>query len=126
MMREIGFCSGIENYSRHISGRAPGSAPYTLLDYFPEDFLLVIDESHVTIPQVRAMYAGDRSRKKSLIDYGFRLPSAYDNRPLNFEEFESKIDQMLFVSATPNVYEDEHELLRTRRDCLTRRFLCAR
>ena len=108
MMREIGFCSGIENYSRHISGKAPGSAPYTLLDYFPEDFLLVIDESHVTIPQVRAMYAGDRSRKKSLIDYGFRLPSAYDNRPLNFEEFEQRINQVIFVSATPADYEKEH------------------
>lgn len=108
MMREIGFCSGIENYSRHISGRAPGSAPYTLLDYFPDDFLLVIDESHVTIPQVRAMYAGDRSRKKSLIDYGFRLPSAYDNRPLNFEEFEQRINQVIFVSATPADYEKEH------------------
>ena len=105
MMREIGFCSGIENYSRHISGRAPGSAPYTLLDYFPEDFLLVIDESHVTIPQVRAMYAGDRSRKKSLIEYGFRLPSAYDNRPLCFEEFEKRINQVIFVSATPAEYE---------------------
>ena len=108
MMREIGFCSGIENYSRHISGRASGSAPYTLLDYFPDDFLLVIDESHVTIPQVRAMYAGDRSRKKSLIDYGFRLPSAYDNRPLNFEEFEQRINQVIFVSATPADYEKEH------------------
>ena len=105
MMREIGFCSGIENYSRHISGRAPGSAPYTLLDYFPEDFLLVIDESHVTIPQVRAMYAGDRSRKKSLIEYGFRLPSAYDNRPLCFEEFEERINQVIYVSATPAEYE---------------------
>jgi len=108
MMREIGFCSGIENYSRHISGREPGSAPYTLLDYFPEDFLLVIDESHVTIPQVRAMYAGDRSRKKSLIEYGFRLPSAYDNRPLCFEEFEQRINQVVFVSATPAEYEKQN------------------
>ncbi len=105
MMREIGFCSGIENYSRHISGREAGSAPYTLLDYFPDDFLLVVDESHVTIPQVRAMYAGDRSRKTSLIEYGFRLPSAYDNRPLNFEEFEERINQYIFVSATPAAYE---------------------
>ena len=108
MIREIGFCSGIENYSRHISGRKPGSAPYTLIDYFPDDFLLVIDESHVTIPQVRAMYAGDRSRKKNLIDYGFRLPSAYDNRPLCFEEFEKKINQVVFVSATPAEYEKSH------------------
>ena len=108
MMREIGFCSGIENYSRHISGRKPGSAPYTLLDYFPDDFLLVVDESHVSIPQVRAMYAGDRSRKTSLVEYGFRLPSAFDNRPLNFEEFEQRINQVLFVSATPAQYEYEH------------------
>lgn len=108
MMREIGFCSGIENYSRHISGRAPGSAPYTLLDYFPDDFLLVVDESHVSIPQVRAMYAGDRSRKTSLVEYGFRLPSAFDNRPLSFEEFEQRINQVLFVSATPAAYEYEH------------------
>ncbi len=108
MMREIGFCSGIENYSRHISGREPGSAPYTLMDYFPEDFLLVVDESHVTIPQVRAMYAGDRSRKESLVRYGFRLPSAFDNRPLNFEEFEERINQIVFVSATPAQYEYEH------------------
>ena len=108
MIREIGFCSGIENYSRHISGREPGSAPFTLMDYFPEDFLLVIDESHVTVPQVRAMYAGDRSRKKSLIEYGFRLPSAYDNRPLTFEEFEKRINQVIFVSATPAQYEKEH------------------
>lgn len=110
MMREIGYCSGIENYSRHISGRAPGSAPYTLLDYFPEDFLLVIDESHVTIPQVRAMYAGDRSRKESLVEYGFRLPSAFDNRPLKFEEFEQRINQVIFVSATPAQYEKEHSV----------------
>ncbi len=105
MMREIGFCSGIENYSRHISGREPGSAPYTLMDYFPDDFLLVVDESHVTIPQVRAMFAGDRSRKTSLVQYGFRLPSAFDNRPLNFEEFEDRINQIVFVSATPAQYE---------------------
>ncbi len=108
MMREIGFCQGIENYSRIISGRAPGSAPFTLMDFFPEDFLLVIDESHVTVPQVRAMYAGDRSRKESLVDYGFRLPSAFDNRPLKFEEFENKINQVVFVSATPADYEKEH------------------
>ena len=108
MMREVGFCSGIENYSRHISGRAPGSAPFTLMDYFPKDFLLVIDESHVTIPQVRAMYAGDRSRKEALVEYGFRLPSAYDNRPLNFEEFEERINQIIFVSATPAQYEKDH------------------
>jgi len=108
MMREIGFCQGIENYSRHISGRAPGSAPYTLMDYFPDDFLLVIDESHVTIPQVRAMYAGDRSRKTTLVDYGFRLPSAFDNRPLNFDEFENKINQVIYVSATPADYEKQH------------------
>ncbi|MBR4874295.1 MAG: excinuclease ABC subunit UvrB [Clostridia bacterium] len=107
MMREIGFCQGIENYSRHISGRAPGSAPFTLMDYFPDDFLLVVDESHVTIPQVRAMYNGDRARKESLVDYGFRLPSAFDNRPLNFTEFESKINQVVYVSATPAEYERE-------------------
>ena len=112
MMKETGFCSGIENYSRHLAGRAAGEMPETLIDYFPDDFLIIVDESHITIPQVRGMYAGDRSRKTTLVDYGFRLPSALDNRPLNFEEFESKIDQMLFVSATPNVYEDEHELLR--------------
>ncbi len=108
MMREIGFCQGIENYSRIISGRAPGSAPFTLMDFFPDDFLLVIDESHVTVPQVRAMYAGDRSRKESLVDYGFRLPSAFDNRPLKFEEFENKINQVVFVSATPADYEKQH------------------
>ncbi len=108
MLKETGFCQGIENYSRHISGRAPGSAPFTLIDYFPKDFLLVVDESHVTIPQVRAMYNGDRARKKSLIDYGFRLPSAYDNRPLKFEEFEDKINQCIFVSATPADYEKEN------------------
>ena len=112
MMKETGFCSGIENYSRHLAGRAEGEMPETLMDYFPDDFLIIADESHITIPQVRGMYAGDRSRKQTLVDYGFRLPSALDNRPLNFEEFESKIDQMLFVSATPNVYENEHELLR--------------
>lgn len=112
MMRETGFCSGIENYSMHLAGLKPGQPPYTLIDYFPEDFLIIVDESHMTIPQVRGMYAGDQSRKSTLVDYGFRLPSAKDNRPLNFEEFESKIDQMLFVSATPSVYEKEHELLR--------------
>ncbi len=105
MMREIGFCSGIENYSRHISGREPGSPPYTLIDYFPDDFLLVIDESHVTVPQVRAMYAGDRSRKESLVKYGFRLPSAFDNRPLSFDEFEKRLNQVIYVSATPAQYE---------------------
>ena len=113
MMRETGFCSGIENYSRHLTGSAPGEPPYTLIDYFPDDFLIIIDESHITLPQVRGMYAGDRSRKQTLVDYGFRLPSALDNRPLNFGEFEGKIDQMMFVSATPSVYESEHELLRT-------------
>lgn len=112
MLKETGFCSGIENYSRHLSGLKPGEAPYTLMDYFGDDFLIIIDESHKTIPQVRGMYAGDQSRKTTLVDYGFRLPSAKDNRPLNFEEFESKIDQMLFVSATPGEYEAEHELLR--------------
>ena len=112
MMRETGFCSGIENYSRYLAGLEPGATPHTLIDYFPDDFLIIVDESHITIPQVRGMYAGDQSRKSTLVDYGFRLPSAKDNRPLNFGEFESKIDQMLFVSATPNVYEDEHELLR--------------
>lgn len=108
MMRETGFCQGIENYSRHISGRKPGSPPFTLFDYLPDDFLLLIDESHATIPQVRAMYNGDRSRKDSLVNYGFRLPSAYDNRPLKFEEFEKKINQVIFVSATPADYEKEH------------------
>ena len=107
MMREIGFCQGIENYSRHISGRAPGSAPYTLLDYFPDDFLLVVDESHVTIPQVRAMYNGDRARKESLVNFGFRLPSAFDNRPLNFQEFNERLNQVIYVSATPAEYERE-------------------
>lgn len=113
MMLETGFCSGIENYSRHLAGLAPGTPPYTLIDYFPEDFLIIVDESHITIPQIRGMYAGDRSRKTTLVDHGFRLPSALDNRPLNFGEFEGKIDQMLFVSATPSDYEAEHELLRT-------------
>ena len=108
MMRETGFCQGIENYSRHISGRAPGSPPFTLFDYFPDDFLLLIDESHATIPQVRAMYNGDRARKDSLVKYGFRLPSAYDNRPLTFKEFEERINQVVFVSATPADYENEH------------------
>ena len=112
MMRETGFCSGIENYSRHLAGLTPGATPHTLMDYFNDDFLIIIDESHITVPQIRGMYAGDQSRKTTLVDYGFRLPSAKDNRPLNFEEFESKIDQMLFVAATPNVYEGEHELLR--------------
>ena len=113
MMRETGFCSGIENYSRHLTGTAPGEPPCTLLDYFPDDFLMIIDESHITLPQIRGMYFGDRSRKKTLVEYGFRLPSALDNRPLNFEEFEGHINQMLFVSATPSTYEAEHELLRT-------------
>ncbi len=108
MMKETGFCQGIENYSRHISGRAPGSAPFTLFDYFPKDFLLLIDESHATIPQVRAMYNGDRARKESLVKYGFRLPSAFDNRPLKFNEFEDRINQVVFVSATPAEYEKEH------------------
>ncbi len=113
MLRETGFCSGIENYSRHLSGLEPGSTPHTLIDYFPDDFLIIVDESHITVPQVRGMYAGDQSRKSTLVEFGFRLPSAKDNRPLNFDEFESKINQMLFVSATPSVYEEEHELLRT-------------
>lgn len=112
MLRETGFCSGIENYSRHLTGLEPGTPPYTLLDYFPDEFLIIVDESHITIPQVRGMYAGDRSRKQTLVDFGFRLPSALDNRPLEFSEFESHIDQMMFVSATPNVYEDTHELMR--------------
>lgn len=113
MMRETGFCSGIENYSRHLTGTAPGQPPYTLIDYFPPQMLFIIDESHMTIPQIGAMYNGDRNRKTTLVDYGFRLPSALDNRPLCFEEFESKIDQMLFVSATPAKYEASHEMLRT-------------
>ena len=113
MLRETGFCSGIENYSRHLNGMPEGAPPMTLMDYFGDDYLIIIDESHMTIPQIRGMYAGDRSRKLTLVDYGFRLPSALDNRPLNFEEFEAHIDQMMFVSATPSVYEQEHELLRT-------------
>ena len=113
MLKETGFCSGIENYSRHLAGRPEGAMPETLIDYFPDDFLIIVDESHISIPQIRGMYAGDRSRKTTLVDYGFRLPSALDNRPLNFEEFEGKIDQMLFVSATPGEYEANHELLRT-------------
>ena len=112
MMKETGFCSGIENYSRHLAGLEPGAMPHTLMDYFPEEFLIIIDESHMTVPQVRGMYAGDQSRKTTLVDYGFRLPSAKDNRPLNFSELESKIDQMMFVSATPGPYEAEHEMLR--------------
>jgi excinuclease ABC subunit B len=112
MMKETGFCSGIENYSRHLVGSKPGEAPCTLIDYFPDDFLIMVDESHITLPQVRGMFAGDRSRKTTLVNFGFRLPSALDNRPLNFDEFESKINQMMFVSATPSVYEAEHELLR--------------
>ena len=112
IMKETGFCSGIENYSRHLSGLEPGQPPYTLLDYFGDDFLLIIDESHKTVPQVGAMYAGDQNRKQTLVDYGFRLPSAKDNRPLSFEEFENKLDQVLFVSATPGDYEYDHELLR--------------
>lgn len=113
MMRETGFCSGIENYSRHLNFMPPGAPPMTLLDFFPDDFLIIVDESHMTIPQIRGMYAGDRSRKQTLVDYGFRLPSALDNRPLNFGEFETHIDQMMFVSATPSDYEEAHELLRT-------------
>ena len=112
MMRETGFCSGIENYSRPLSGRAPGSAPMTLMDFFPDDFLIIVDESHITIPQIGGMYNGDQARKTSLVDYGFRLPSAKDNRPLSFEEWEGRIDKLLFVSATPASYEEEHELLR--------------
>ena len=112
MLRETGFCSGIENYSRHMAGLEPGSTPYTLMDYFPDDFLIIVDESHMTIPQIRGMYAGDQARKTTLVDYGFRLPSAKDNRPLNFDEFECNINQMLFVSATPSVYEKDNELMR--------------
>lgn len=112
MMKETGFCSGIENYSRHLTGGKEGEPPFTLIDYFSDDFLIIVDESHITLPQIRGMYAGDRSRKTTLVNYGFRLPSALDNRPLNFQEFESKINQMLFVSATPSVYEAEHELMR--------------
>ncbi len=113
MLRETGFCSGIENYSRHLNNMPPGATPFTLMDYFKGEYLIIIDESHMTMPQIRGMYAGDRSRKTTLVDYGFRLPSALDNRPLNFDEFEQHIDQMLFVSATPSDYEAEHELLRT-------------
>ncbi|MBP5454158.1 MAG: UvrB/UvrC motif-containing protein, partial [Lachnospiraceae bacterium] len=113
MLRETGICSGIENYSRHLAGSKPGEPPKCLLDYFDGEFLIIVDESHITLPQVRGMYAGDRSRKTTLVNYGFRLPSALDNRPLNFEEFETRIDQMMFVSATPGDYEAEHELLRT-------------
>ena len=112
MMRETGFCSGIENYSRHLTGQKPGEPPMCLMDYFGDDYLLIIDESHMTVPQIRGMYAGDRSRKSTLVEYGFRLPSALDNRPLNFGEWESKLDQLLFVSATPGDYEEEHEMLR--------------
>ncbi len=112
MLRETGFCSGIENYSRHLSGKKEGEPPHTLMDFFRDDFLIIVDESHITIPQIRGMYAGDRSRKTTLVEYGFRLPSALDNRPLCFEEFESRIDQMMFVSATPSVYEEEHEMFR--------------
>ena len=112
MLAETGFCTGIENYSRHLSGLPAGVPPYTLMDYFPKDFLIIVDESHITVPQVRGMYAGDRSRKTTLVDYGFRLPSALDNRPLNFQEWEGKISQMLFVSATPADYEAQHEMLR--------------
>ncbi|QEK11558.1 excinuclease ABC subunit UvrB [Crassaminicella thermophila] len=108
MLREVGFCQGIENYSRHISQRPPGSKPFTLIDYFPDDFLIIVDESHVTIPQIRGMYAGDKARKENLVEYGFRLPSAYDNRPLNFDEFEGLINQIIYVSATPGPYEKEH------------------
>ena len=112
MMRETGFCSGIENYSRHLTGLAPGQPPHTLIDYFPDDFIMMIDESHKTVPQIGGMYHGDQSRKSTLVDYGFRLPSAKDNRPLSFEEFEGKLNQVMFVSATPGRYEAEHELLR--------------
>ena len=108
MLQETGFCSGVENYARHLSRRGPGTAPWTLLDYFPEDFLLLVDESHMTLPQVRGMYRGDLSRKQTLVDYGFRLPSALDNRPLNFGEFERHVNQVIFVSATPGPYEMEH------------------
>ena len=123
MLRETGFCSGIENYSRHLAGLEPGVPPYTLMDYFPDEFLIIVDESHITIPQVRGMYAGDQSRKSTLVDYGFRLPSAKDNRPLNFEEFESKIDQMLFVSATPNCVQSRSSV---RQACWIRMWKCVR
>ena len=112
MLRETGFCSGIENYSRHLTGGKPGEPPSTLIDFFGDDFLVIVDESHITVPQIGGMYSGDQSRKSTLVDFGFRLPSAKDNRPLEFSEFESKIDQMMFVSATPSKYEAEHELLR--------------
>ena len=108
MLREVGICPGIENYSRHIDGRQPGQRPYTLMDYFPKDFLMIVDESHVMLPQVRGMYNGDRSRKETLVEYGFRLPSALDNRPLQFDEFEKIINQVIYVSATPGDYELEH------------------
>ena len=108
MLRETGYCAGVENYSRHLAARAAGSTPYTLLDYFPDDFLIFVDESHMTLPQVRAMYGGDRSRKEVLVEYGFRLPSALDNRPLNFGEFEERVNQSIYVSATPGPYEYEH------------------
>ena len=113
MIREMGYCQGIENYSRHMAGLEPGATPHTLMEYFGDDFLIIVDESHITIPQIRGMYAGDQSRKTTLVDYGFRLPSAKSNRPLNFEEFESHINQMMFVSATPSEYEETHELMRT-------------
>ena len=113
MLRETGFCSGIENYSRHMTNQQPGEPPKCLIDYFGDDFLIIVDESHITLPQVRGMFAGDQARKRTLVEYGFRLPSALDNRPLNFGEFESKIDQIMFVSATPGDYEEEHEMLRT-------------
>ena len=112
MLRETGFCSGIENYSRVMAGKNPGDTPSTLIDFFKDDYLIIVDESHITVPQIGGMYAGDRSRKTTLVDYGFRLPSALDNRPLNFGEFEERIDQMLFVSATPSTYESDHEMLR--------------
>ena len=124
MLREMGFCSGIENYSRHLTGRPPGSMPYTLLDFFPDDFLIITDESHVTIPQIRGMYNGDAARKQVLVDHGFRLPSAKDNRPLRFEEFEQHIHQILFVSATPGPYELEHAPEPVEQDCWTRRSMC--
>lgn len=130
MLRETGFCSGIENYSRHLNAMPEGAPPLTLMDFFPEDFLIIIDESHMTIPQVRGMYAGDRSRKQTLVDYGFRLPSALDNRPLNFEEFETHIDQMMFVSATPRTMRRPMSCCaRSRssgpRGCWIRRWTCA-
>lgn len=115
MLKEMGYCSGIENYSRHMDGRKPGEAPYTLLDFFPDDFLIVVDESHVTMPQVRGMYNGDRARKQMLVDYGFRLPSALDNRPLTREEFEKHVNQIIYMSATPGPYEQEkHHMLYNR------------